>query len=135
MHKPKILKDLEKLALHFVLDECVKRQNFLFENRCCYLKSSPLRTRKNSPRILRTTTHYNALQRTTNALQALLHSSLPPFHPSFLPVSNHVLEYAKIRTVLQSIAAHMPKRKNNNQKEKKNHFNVSIPNKFRVFSK
>lgn len=23
MHKPKLLKDLEKLALHFVLDECV----------------------------------------------------------------------------------------------------------------
>lgn len=55
MNKPKILKDLEKLALHFVLGEDVKRQNLLLENRCCYLKSSPLRTRKNSARILRTT--------------------------------------------------------------------------------
>lgn len=68
-HKRKILEDLEKLALHFVLDEDVKSQNLLFENRCCYLKSSPLRTRKNSARILRTTS-------TTSF-------SLPPFLTSF----------------------------------------------------
>lgn len=78
MYKPKILKDLEKLALHFVLDECVKRQNFLFENRCCYLKSSPLRTRKNSARILRTTTHYKRTASTTPLQSPSFSSQFPP---------------------------------------------------------
>lgn len=65
MHEPKILKDREKFALHFVLDEDVKRHNLLFENRCCYLKSNPLRT---DPPHYKRYWHY---------------SSLPLFLPSF----------------------------------------------------
>ena len=72
MHKPKILKHLEKLALHFVLDEDVKRQNLLFENRCCYLKSNPLRT--DPP-------HYKHDYK--NYKHYWHYSSLPPFLPSF----------------------------------------------------